>query len=115
VSSFRKEMTQRLKSSSNGSVSATTVEEEVIEVLHRYSSNPLNPPVKPIVGFIAGQHASRGQIHGHAGAIWNKSSETAGSKMKLWREAGIRVADHIGMIGDLISAAAKELDRRKVS
>jgi len=46
---------------------------------------------KPVVGFIAGQTATKGRTMGHAGAIVGGDEDTAEAKMKIMTECGIHV------------------------
>jgi len=85
------------------------MEEEAAAAVARYRSDPRNKPFKPMIGFIAGQLAERGRLHGHAGAIWYEDSESAANKIAMWRKAGITVADRLGDIGRLIKEAADEI------
>lgn len=61
-------------------------------------------PLKPVVGFIAGQTAPKGRRMGHAGAIVGGSADTAEAKMAVMRECGIHVVDSPANIGSTIAA-----------
>lgn len=91
------------------------MEEEAAEVYKSYLANiaPGQIP-KPVVGFIAGQSAAHGVMHGHAGAIWWEEAEKATSKIKVWEQAGFVVAKTIGDIGALIKAEVDKIDNRKL-
>lgn len=54
---------------------------------------------KPVVGFIAGQTAPKGQRMGHAGAIVGGAEDTAEAKMKKMTECGISVVKSPADIG----------------
>jgi succinyl-CoA synthetase alpha subunit len=61
------------------------------------------------VGFIAGASTARGLVYGHAGAVWWTDSESAESKKKCWRDAGIIVSPTLGEVGMYIRNEAKRL------
>ena len=63
---------------------------------------------KPVVAFIAGLSAPPGRRMGHAGAIIAGGSNTAGDKIKVLRENGIRIAASLDRIGDVLTETLKE-------
>jgi succinyl-CoA synthetase alpha subunit len=75
-----------------------TAEEEAAEYVTRHVT-------KPVVSFIAGQTAPPGRRMGHAGAIISGGKGTAAEKMKVLREAGIRVVDTPAGIGETVRKA----------
>lgn len=86
------------------------VEEEAAEVYKEYCAklSPGETP-KPVVGFIAGASTTRGLVYGHAGAVWWEDAESAESKKKYWRDAGIIVAPTLGEVGAYIKIEATRL------
>ena len=63
---------------------------------------------KPLVAFISGQFAEkigRSLALGHAGAIIYKGTDTAQSKKKVLKKAGVLVADYHYQIPDLVNMA----------
>lgn len=86
------------------------MEEEAAEVYREYLSSlsPGHVP-KPVVGFIAGSSTQRGQVYGHAGAVWWTDAESAESKKQCWRDAGIILAPTLGEVGAYIFREAKRL------
>ncbi len=67
-----------------------------------------NNSKKPVVGFIAGQTATKGRRMGHAGAIIGGDDDTALAKMKIMRECGINVAESPAYLGELMVEALKK-------
>lgn len=61
-------------------------------------------PLKPVVGFIAGQTAPKGRRMGHAGAIVGGSNDTAAAKMEIMKQYGIEVVESPANIGAAIAA-----------
>lgn len=61
-------------------------------------------PLKPVVGFIAGQTAPKGRRMGHAGAIVGGSNDTAAAKMEIMRQCGIEVVESPANIGEAMAA-----------
>ena len=57
---------------------------------------------KPTVGFIAGQTAPPGRRMGHAGAIVSGGDDTAEAKMRILEECGVKVAESVADIGELM-------------
>jgi succinyl-CoA synthetase alpha subunit len=64
-------------------------------------------PLKPVIGFIAGQTAPKGRRMGHAGAIIGGKDDTAAAKMKIMSECGINVVISPADIGKTVAAAMK--------
>ncbi|MAF14011.1 MAG: succinate--CoA ligase subunit alpha [Parcubacteria group bacterium] len=66
---------------------------------------------KPLVAFISGQFAEkigRSLALGHAGAIIHKGADTAQSKKKVLKEAGVLIADYHYQIPDLVKIALNQ-------
>ena len=57
---------------------------------------------KPVVGFIAGMSAPTGKRMGHAGALINKPSEGAESKLEAMDAAGIIVTKNPARLGNML-------------
>lgn len=88
------------------------VEEEAASHYRAYlSSLPPGVPAKPVVGFIAGLSTERGKTYGHAGAVWYAEAETAAAKRRVWREAGIEVANGLGEVVGLVREAMRRLEQ----
>ena len=58
---------------------------------------------KPIVGFIAGETATKGRTMGHAGAIVGGTDDTAEAKKKVMKKCGIHVVDSPAEIGKKVA------------
>ena len=63
---------------------------------------------KPVVAFIAGQHAPKGKRMGHAGAIVGGADDTAAAKMKIMTECGIHVVSSPADIGKKMAEVIKK-------
>ena len=55
---------------------------------------------KPVVGFVAGLTAPPGRRMGHAGAIVEGASGTAGLKIAAMKECGLHVCEDLGSLGE---------------
>lgn len=71
-----------------------------IEAAHYIKENI----TKPIVAFIAGQHAPKGKRMGHAGAIISGGKGTAKEKMDELKACGVHVVESPAHIGKTIKA-----------
>lgn len=58
---------------------------------------------KPVFAYIAGHHAPAGVQLGHAGAILGSDTESAGNKTKILAEAGVKTANSITNLINLIN------------
>ncbi len=72
-----------------------TAEEDAAEYIKEQIS-------KPVFAFIAGRTAPPGKRMGHAGAIIARGKGTAASKVKAFKEAGVKIAQFPTDIADLI-------------
>lgn len=59
-------------------------------------------PLKPVIGFIAGQTAPKGRRMGHAGAIIGGKNDTAEAKMEVMESCGIHVVKSPADIGTTV-------------
>jgi succinyl-CoA synthetase alpha subunit len=62
---------------------------------------------KPVFGFIAGRTAPAGRRMGHAGAIVEGGAGTHASKIKAFKDAGIKVIENLSDIGTSVASALK--------
>jgi succinyl-CoA synthetase alpha subunit len=62
---------------------------------------------KPVVGFIAGVTAPPGKRMGHAGAIISGGKGTAGEKLAVMEECGIRTTKNPAEMGKLLKSVLK--------
>jgi succinyl-CoA synthetase alpha subunit len=62
---------------------------------------------KPVIAFIAGRTAPPGRRMGHAGAIISGGRGTAGEKMRVLADAGIRVVENPGEVGEVMASILK--------
>ena len=60
---------------------------------------------KPVVAYIAGLTAPKGRTMGHAGAIISAFGESASEKVEILSQAGVRIAEHPGKIGEVVAEA----------
>jgi succinyl-CoA synthetase alpha subunit len=72
-------------------------EEQAAEAIARRKNG------KPVIAFVAGRTAPPGKRMGHAGAIVEGGSGTAGSKIAAFEAIGVPVAEHPGQVPDLIA------------
>lgn len=75
-----------------------TMEEEVAEVIEN------GIYTKPLIGFMGGRTAPKGQKMGHAGAIITAGKGTVADKVEALTAAGALVADRPSMIGKLLNS-----------
>jgi succinyl-CoA synthetase alpha subunit len=68
---------------------------------------------KPVVGFIAGQTAPPGKRMGHAGAVISGGEDTAESKIRAMRAAGITVVEGPHLLGRAMKDALGKTVRPK--
>ncbi len=61
-----------------------------------------NKMTKPVVAYIAGRTAPQGVRMGHAGAIATRGMGSVESKIKAFREAGVKVAESPGEVPGMI-------------
>lgn len=73
------------------------------EQLAKYLTD--NTPAKPIVGYIAGQHAPAGRRMGHAGAVIQNGKGTAIEKMNALSAAGVNISASPVQIGRTMANA----------
>ena len=64
-----------------------------------------NHITKPVVAYIAGLTAPKGRTMGHAGAIISAFGESASEKVEILSQAGVRIAEHPGKIGEVVAEA----------
>jgi len=77
-----------------------TAEEEAAEYIKKEFD-------KPVVAYIAGRSAPPGKRMGHAGAIISRGRGTAESKMRAFREVGVRIADYPQDVPKLLKEVMK--------
>lgn len=75
-----------------------TMEEEVAESIEN------GVFTKPLIGFMGGRTAPKGQKMGHAGAIITAGKGTVTDKVEVLTKAGALVADRPSMIGTLLKS-----------
>lgn len=75
-----------------------TMEEEVAESIEN------GVFTKPLIGFMGGRTAPKGQKMGHAGAIITAGKGTVADKVEALTKAGALVADRPSMIGTLLKS-----------
>jgi len=71
-------------------------EEQAAEAISRRKNG------KPVIAFVAGRTAPPGKRMGHAGAIIEGGSGTAGEKIAAFEVISVPVAEHPGQVPDLI-------------
>ncbi|MBV9229206.1 MAG: CoA-binding protein [Chloroflexi bacterium] len=86
----------------------TTYEEDAAE----YISRTQYP--KPIIAFIAGRKALPGFRYGHAGAIVERGVGDYTSKVQALREAGVRIANTLRNIPELVAEALAEQQEKVI-
>jgi succinyl-CoA synthetase alpha subunit len=65
-------------------------------------------PRKPIIALVVGRHAPRERRMGHAGAFMAGGEGSAESKIAALRAAGMRIAPHASVVGDMMRQALAE-------
>ncbi|MEJ2346118.1 MAG: succinate--CoA ligase subunit alpha [Gammaproteobacteria bacterium] len=74
-----------------------SAEEEAAEFLRRGAGS------KPVVAYVAGQHAPPGRRMGHAGAIVEHGAGRADSKIDALRRSGVHIAESPTTIGETMA------------
>ena len=62
---------------------------------------------KPVVAYVAGRSAPPGKRMGHAGAIVMGKAGTAENKIKVFRDAGVEVAEKPGDVAEMLAKRIK--------